>query len=150
MARSKEDIEEVVQRVIDGTATEADKGLVLKTMKNSLSANLVSSLGDMYTGMQQLNDLVADAVQLLQEQYEMNKGLMDMKSLMAFIDSVQTRQIKLMELNRKISQGSSNLFAGDSLTEEEKQVLKLFKSFRTNDEKKRFMRLVAQELQNYS
>lgn len=150
MAKSKEDIEEVVQRVIDGTATEADKGLVLKTMKNSLSANLVSSLGDMYTGMQDLNNLVSDAVSLLKEQYEMNRGLMDMKALMEFIDSVQTRQLKLMELNRKISQGSNNLFANDSLSDEEKQVLKLFKSFRTNDEKKRFMRLVAQELQNYS
>lgn len=142
----KEDIEEVVQRVIDGTATEADKGLVLKTMQNSLSANLVGSLNDVFASMQSLNALATDAVAKLSEYYEVNKDLMDMKTLMSFIDNVQNRQIKLMELNRRISQGNNQLFAQDTLTDDEKKVLKLFKSFRTNDEKRRFMRLVDQEL----
>jgi len=142
----KEDISEVVQRVIDGTATESEKGLVLKTMQNSLSANLVGGLNDVFASMQSLNAMAVDAIAKLEEYYELNKDLLDQKALMDFIGEVQNRQLRLLELNRKISQGNNPLFAQDTLSEEERKVVKLFKSFRTNAEKAAFMRLVDQEL----
>ena len=62
-----------------------------------------------------------------------------------FITSLQNKQLQILELYRKIVQGKE-MFSTEILSDDERKVLKLLKSFKTPEEKEKFIKQCIQLL----
>lgn len=137
----------LVEQVVEGTATETETGVALKALRNQLSVQLIKSLSQSYQSITAFNDLLSDAIQKVNQHYLESSEVMEMETLMKYVDDITSKQIQLMELYRKVVQGKE-LFDAGTLSDDEKKVLKLFKSFKSQEDKARFLRLVELELSN--
>ena len=69
----------------------------------------------------------------------------DTKELLDEYREILGAQLSIIESQRKIVQGKS-LFPEETLSDDEKMVVRLFKSFSTEQEKKKFMNLVKETM----
>ena len=62
------------------------------------------------------------------------------------IKDIQGSQLRFADLYRKIVQSPKGIFPEDLISEEEKKVVKLFKSFKTPEEKQKFLQICQEHL----
>lgn len=144
------DVEKVVQSVISGISSEEENGLLLKALQTHMSATVVNQLTNLSNQFQNLSqnvdNLIARYNQKLNEDIE--GDVLSRNELYSIIKSFQDRQFQLIETYRRIVQSPNMLFANSTVSEEEKMVIKLFSSFKSADEKRKFLELVKKELGN--
>lgn len=142
------DIELLARNVADGVATEEQRGMATRAVQNQLSISLLGLLQSSTQSVNRLNELSERAIGIYIEKVSANldQDLYLEGDLLKIINSLQDRQIQIAELYRKIIQSPKGLFSEDFLSEEEKKVMKLFKSFRTVEERKKFLELCSQQL----
>lgn len=143
------DIQILAQSVVDGVATEEQRGMATRAVQNQLSLSLLGILNDATVSANRLNDTCNKALTLYLEKVNaaLDQDLVSEESLLKIIDTIQSKQIQIAELYRKIIQSPKGLFSEDCLSEEEKKVMRLFKSFKTVEERKKFLELCSKQLQ---
>lgn len=143
------DIEILAQSVVDGVATEEQHGMATRAVQNQLSLSLLGILNDTTVSVNRLNETCNKALNIYLEKVnaDLDQDLVSEESLLKLIDTIQSKQIQIAELYRKVIQSPKGLFAEDCLSEEEKKVMRLFKSFKTVEERKKFLELCNKQLQ---
>lgn len=150
MSEQSNDIQKVVQSVLSGISSEEENGLLLKALQTQMSATVVTQLADLSN---QFSQLSVNTGRLI-EQYnrklneDLESDVLSRGELYAMIKNFQDRQLQLIETYRRTVQSPNALFANSTVSEEEKMVIKLFQSFKSADEKRKFLELVKKELDN--
>lgn len=139
------DNENLASIITDGIATEKEQGVALKAIRTAMSVSMAEGLKGIMAPSNRLAVLADSAIDLLEARWQAESSDMSVKSLMRFIESIQSKQIQILDLYRKTIQGH-DIISGDTLSEDEKMVLKLFKSFKTNEEKAKFLNLCKEAL----
>lgn len=134
------------QKLMDGTATEEEKGTALKLLQTSLSVTMATGVSSLYNQINSLNGTMERLFTRMEAALQDQIELMSAEDCYDFIQKIQSKQIQVLDLYRKIVQGKE-LFATSALTEEEKMVIKLMKSFKSVDEKNKFFSLVSDLLE---
>lgn len=142
---SETDITKLAELVRQGIADEKEQGLALKAIKTAMSVSMAEGMKNIMIPMQRLTVLADSAITVLEDRWVAESSTMPVKNLMNFIDGIQSKQIQILDLYRKTIQGNE-LISGETLSEEEKIVVKLFKSFKSNKEKEKFLELCRKEL----
>lgn len=138
---------EIAELISAGIATEEQQGVALKALKVGMAYTLTTGMGTILKDLNALSELSNRAINKINERLnlEIESDSISRKELMQFVDTIQQRQIQIMDLHRKIIQGKT-LFEEDILSEEEKMVVRLFKSFKTSEEKRKFLELCEKQL----
>ena len=136
---------EVSKKVLEGTATEAERGMVLRNIQTGLAGNLVAGLSDAMATINSFNAHLDRCINQLTLRLESDVQIMDATQLIDIITKIQTRQLATLDLYRKVVQGK-DLFPVETLSDEEKKVLKLIKSFRSKEEKDKFFQICSEML----
>ena len=65
------------------------------------------------------------------------------EELRDFIDSTQSKQVQILELYRRVLQGK-DLFDSQTFSDDEKMVLKIFKSFKSKEDREKFVNIIRE------
>lgn len=141
----KSDVEQLAQSIIDGTATEEQQGTAVKVMQTSMSANLLIGMKSLANNIARFNDLYERLFQRFSETLESQIDILPPETLYKYLSDLQSKQLLILDLYRKTVQGK-DLFSSEILSEDEKKVIKLLKSFNTPEEKTKFLELVESTL----
>lgn len=141
-------IDKLIEALQQGYATEQDKGAALKNISTFMSMSMISSLSKVSTNFEKLSNVLDAYITRFTTDYSTNLQANNVTTddLFEKINSIQTRQIQLLDLYRKIIQSPQPLFPENTISEDEKNVLKLFKSFKTPEQKLKFLELCEREL----
>lgn len=133
--------------IVNGTATEQEQGIALRALQTNLAAQMVSGLNGICKSLSNLDNLLNHAYMKLHDRYEVDLANMDSTHLLNIIDSIQSKQLQVLDLYRKVVQGK-NLFPEETISEEERKVLRLINSFTNDKDKKKFLALVDNMLKS--
>lgn len=147
LENQNQDVNTLVEQVVEGTATESEVGVALKSLRNQMSVNLIKSLSQSYESISAFNEVLQDAIVKFSDHYTESAEVLEMETLLKYIDVITSKQIALAELIRKTVQGRE-LFDSTTMSDDERKVLRLFKSFKSAEDKARFLHLVELELGN--
>lgn len=145
---NKENI--LAKKIAEGTANREERGIALKTINTQLAIEMVTGLDDVkeYLGtMKKLRAKMSEKfIAKIEEQLECDE--LDPELMYQYMNSISTKELQLVEAYRKLIQGGRALFDEDTLSEEDRTVIRLLRSFSTNDEKSKFFNLVTQYLRD--
>lgn len=138
----EEDVERTADLIAKGVADEQQKGMALRNIKTGMSVKLSIGLDNLLGQLTRQSALLSKAIEKHNEMLEqsIDADTCSIEDLRDFIDSMQSKQLKILDLYRTTIQGK-DLFDNQALSDDEKMVLKLFKSFRSNEEKTKFLTL---------
>lgn len=145
---SNTDIGALSNSISNGLASEQDVGLVLRTIQTTLSCKLLSNLESTNKGFEELNSLLQRCISKFNAQVTqlLEADAISHDELASVISSIQKNQLAFLELQRKIIQSPNKLFSDDLLSNDERKLLSLLKSFKTPEEKVKFLKLVSTAL----
>lgn len=143
-----QDVQNVVQAVLSGVSTTEENGVLLKALQTQMSAAVVNQLSSISAQMNSLSESLPRLIQRYNEKLneDLETDVIGRAEIEAIIDRIQNKQFQLVETYRRVVQSPNMLFANSTVSEEEKMVMKLFQSFKSADEKKKFLELVKKEL----
>lgn len=140
----------LAKKIAEGTASREERGIALKTINTQLAIDMVTGLDDVkeYLGtMKKLRAKMSEKfIKKIEEQLECDE--LDPELMYQYMNSISTKELQLVEAYRKLIQGGRALFDEDTLSEEDRTVIRLLRSFSTNDEKSKFFNLVTQYLRD--
>lgn len=133
------------RKLQQGLATKEERGVVLKTINTQLAVDLVSSMDGVRDSIERLKKLKNKVTNKFIEKAELALECDDMSidDLQTMLNNIMDNEMKVVDLYRKVLQGNRMLFEEDSLSEEDKIILRVLRSFATNDEKKDFIGFVS-------
>lgn len=140
----------LAEMVQQGLASEEDRGIVLRTIQTAMGSALVSSVQSVMDKQGQLDDLLTRCIDKFTSQVNdlITSDTINHEDLFEMITTLQKNQVACAELLRKVVQSPNKIFSDDLLSNEEKKLLKLLKSFRTPEEKQKFLRAVGSAMQD--
>ena len=99
-------IDKLIEALQQGYATEQDKGAALKNISTFMSMSMVSSLSKVSTNFEKLSNVLDAYITRFTMDYSTNlqANTVTTDDLFEKINSIQTRQIQLLDLYRKIIQ----------------------------------------------
>lgn len=130
----------LVEALESGIATSEQKGTAVKALQVKLATTLSNSTLVVLDKLQSITDLLDSVIAQLRVRM-VNLDTWDLKEVISVIDLIESKQLQALDLLRKITQGRP-LFSDEILSEDEKKVVELFKSFETEDQKKEFLSIV--------
>ena len=134
----------LAKKIAEGTASREERGITLKTLNTQLAIDLVGGLEDVKVYVESLKELKSKMrekfIKRVEEALELDE--MDTDTMFKYMNGLFNNEIALTESYRKLLQGGQ-LFSEDSLSEEDRIILRILRSFSTTDEKKDFFQLVA-------
>lgn len=139
------DLSSIVKSVLEGTATEEQQGIIARQVQINLSATLVSGMQTLYSTIIESTQTLNAAQAKLAQRLETEADVMSIDKLASVVDNMQSQQLKILDLYRRIVNGKE-LFPQGVLSEEEKQVVKLLNSFSSKEEKQKFLKVVKETL----
>ena len=128
-----------------GVSVESDTGSALRSIKLALSSSMVSGIDNLYTQINSLQQSSDRLIRRINQLLEETVDVISLEDASKLMDTIQTKQIQILDLYRKVIQ-TKELFPSDTLSEEEKQVLRLLKSFTTDEQKQKFFKIVQETL----
>lgn len=139
---------QLAQLIVSGQASEADKGLVLRTLQIGMASHFAAQIGQMHSvitsGMQLYKDLEVKYQEQLAEQLEVGMSLEEIRDER---NAMEERILTMLEIERKVIQGKS-LFPEDTLSEDDRKVLRILSSIKSEDDRTRFFAAIDAFLQN--
>lgn len=133
--------ENLANLIMSGQASEKDKGLVLRTIQIGMASSMVAQLNSMHAvtakAMSLYNRLDEEFMRQTEELLE--AGTLTREELRLERNSIESRIMAILNLERQIVQGK-NIFPEDSLSEEDRKVLRLMSSIKTPEEKAKFFK----------
>ena len=134
----------LADKLKQGLATKEERGIALKTINTQLAIDLVSSLDDIkgyVSKLKGVRDKVRDKmVEKLDLAIECDELSLD--DLFKYSNSIIANEMRITEMYRQVIQGNRMLFDEDSLSEEDRTLLRVLRSFATEDDKKEFFDIV--------
>lgn len=132
----------------EGLATETDLGLALRTLQSALGAQLVASVQATTDKQNKLNVLLDRCIDKFTTQVNdlLDADTIDHESLFELITTLQKNQVAVAELQRKVVQSPTKIFSDDLLSADEQKLLRLLKSFKTNEDKQKFLKAIESTL----
>lgn len=141
-------LQQIIEAVQQGTATLDEQGIILKAAQAHMSSVIVSMISDIHSTVLSLNPII----QRLTDKYtELTNNALDAdiisrEDVFNDLQSLQSKQLQIIDLYRKIVQSPNKLFADSDFSEDEKKVIRLLKSFKTAQEKQEFLKLCEEHL----
>lgn len=145
---SIESLQPIIEAVQQGTATLDEQGIILKAAQAQMSSVIVSMIADLHSSITSLNN----TVQRLSDKYieltnnAIDADILSREDVFNDLQSLQSKQLQVIDLYRKIVQSPNKLFADSDFSEDEKKVIRLMKSFKTSQEKQEFLKLCEERL----
>lgn len=146
MEKSKE-LQAMVSSIMDGNATVEELGVAVKALQTKMSVALISGVDSVLKSLNESTKVLDTAVSKFNEKIKIDveTDLLETKELLEIIERMQNQQLKVLDLQRKIVQGKE-LIPQPSLSDEEKQVITLLKSFSSQEDKVKFLNVVKDTL----
>lgn len=146
MEKSKE-LQAMVSSIMDGNATVEELGVAVKALQTKMSVALISGVDSVLKSLQESTKVLDSVVSKFNEKIKIDveTDLLETKDLLEIIERMQNQQLKVLDLQRKIVQGKE-LIPQPSLSDEEKQVITLLKSFSSQEDKVKFLNVVKDTL----
>ena len=143
-----DDIQKLASSLAGGYADSNSIGLALKQIQVTMGVKLLKNLERQTTIVDKLNDLLDLMVDNFHDKVEalMATDTIPTEELYSYISDLQSKSIKVIELQRKIAQNPVKLFSDDLFTSDERKILKLLNSFKSPADKARFMEIVRNAL----
>lgn len=150
MSKSEEDKPEIVMQaeslarlLLSGQASEQDKGIALRTIQIGMASGVVAQVV-------RLHNRMADAMTLYEEldkayldniQEVIEAGLMTPDEIKHTQTRLYNRILEVLDLERRLLQGKS-LFPADTISDEDRKVLRLLGSLQDGEERRRFFKMI--------
>ena len=136
--------EVLARKIAEGTANREERGITLKTISTQLAIEMVTGLEDVRDYVDGLKDLRSKFTQKFVE--KANEALeldeLDLDDIFKYMTSISDNEVKVVEAYRKLLQGGQ-LFSEDSMSEQDRIIVRLLQSFKDNNQKKEFYEMVA-------
>jgi len=136
--------EVLARKIAEGTANREERGITLKTISTQLAIEMVTGLEDVRDYVDGLKDLRSKFTQKFVE--KANEALeldeLDLDDIFKYMTSISDNEVKVVEAYRKLLQGGQ-LFNEDSMSEQDRIIVRLLQSFKDNTQKKEFYEMVA-------
>lgn len=139
------ELNRLAEQLVSGTATESEQGVALKALQTALASSLVTGLRSLGENINNFNTVYNQIYQRCIEQFEIQRDTMDFDKSLNLLIKLQSQQYDIIDLYRKVVQGKE-LFPSDSLSEDDRKILRLVKSFKSPDDRRKFMSLVEETL----
>lgn len=142
------EIAELAQLIASGQATASDLGTACKSLQVGMAVTLINGLQRVNSGISVAASLQDKLITKFNEVLEANisQGVLDdPDELLSYIERLNNIQCRTLDLQRKIAQGKE-LIPETNLSDDEKMIVKLFKSFKSKDEKEKFIKVVNDTL----
>lgn len=134
----------LARKIAEGTANREERGITLKTINTQLAIEMVTGLEDVRDYVDGLKDLRSKFTQKFVE--KANEALeldeLDLDDVFKYMNSIADNEVKVVEAYRKLLQGGQ-LFSEDSMSEQDRIIVRLLQSFKDNNQKKEFYEMVA-------
>lgn len=133
------------KKIQEGMATKEERGIALKNVNTQMAVELVGSLDTVKkqnVGLLELRGLLADKVNKKGKQAIEDDSL-DLNELMELVSTLTDMELKVADMYRKVLQGNRLLFDEDSMSEEQKIVVRLLNSFETFEQKRNFLNMAS-------
>lgn len=136
-------VEELAGLILTGQSTVSELGTACKSMQTGMAVSMLAGLNEITKAISKsthLLDIVNSKIQT-KIAAELEADLIETDDLISISERLVRTQISLIDLQRKIVQGKE-LIPETTLSDEEKVVVRLFKSFKTREEKEKFIGIV--------
>lgn len=130
----------------NGISTEAQRGTAVKSVHLLLQSTLSKGTMNILHKIDSLNSILDRAVDQLNLRSVSGLDTWELHDVIDLVNIIQTKQLQVLDLLRKVTQASKPLFSDQILSEDERKVVKLFKSFNTESDKAKFLKLVEEQL----
>lgn len=142
-------VEALARLITSGRASEQEKGLVLRTIQVGMATNMVAGLNELHSNVAQAMNLyqALDSEYNRQLREQLEQGALTKEEIRIERDALEKRVHAILNLERQIVQGK-NIFPEDSLSEDDRKILRLMASVKTPEERKKFFKAIDEYFQN--
>lgn len=136
-------VEELSALVLSGQSSEQERGMFLRAVQVGMSSNLVSQLNALHSVMAKATEIYST----LDEQYlnilqeEIREGVLTKEEIRIERNALENRIMSILTLERQVLQGKS-LFPEDTLSEDDKKVLRILGTIKTKEEREKFFKAI--------
>lgn len=136
-------VEELSALVLSGQSSEQERGMFLRAIQVGMSSNLVSQLNALHSVMAKATEIYST----LDEQYlnilqeEIKENVLTKEEIRIERNALENRIMAILTLERQVLQGKS-LFPEDTLSEDDKKVLRILGTIKTKEEREKFFKAI--------
>lgn len=140
----------LAKKIAEGTANREERGISLKMINTQLAIEYVTGLDDIKAFIERLKELrkkMSDKfVKKIEEQIELDA--IEPETMFQYLMSINNRELQLVSEYRKLLQGNRQLFDEDTMSEDDKVIMRLLRSFGSIDQKRDFLRIATKYMQD--
>ena len=140
----------LAKKIAEGTANREERGLSLKMINTQLAIEYVTGLDDVKAFIERLKEVrkkMSDKfVKKIEEQMEADE--IPPEIMFQYLMSINNKEIQLVSEYRKLLQGNRQLFDEDTMSEDDKVIMRLLRSFRSIDQKRDFLKIATEYMQD--
>ena len=140
----------LAKKIAEGTANREERGLSLKMINTQLAIEYVTGLDDVKAFVERLKELRGKMQDKFVEKVEkqMESDEIEPEIMFQYLTSISNKELQLVAEYRKLLQGNRQLFDEDTMSEEDRVILRLLRSFSSTDQKRDFFKIVANYMQD--
>ena len=140
----------LAKKIAEGTANREERGLSLKMINTQLAIEYVTGLDDVKAFVERLKDLRGKMSEKFVEKVErqLDADEIEPELLFQYISSISNKELQLVAEYRKLLQGNRQLFDEDTLSEEDRVIMRLLRSFSSTDQKRDFFNIVNEYMRD--
>ena len=140
----------LAQKIAEGTASREERGLSLKMINTQLAIEYVTGLDNVKSFVERLKELRGKMSEKFIEKVErqMEADEIDPELMFQYINTISNKELQLVAEYRKLLQGNRQLFDEDTLSEEDRVIMRLLRSFSSTDQKRDFFKIVNEYMRD--
>ena len=140
----------LAKKIAEGTANREERGLSLKMINTQLAIEYVTGLDDVKAFVERLKELRKKMSDKFIEKVEKQMDAEEIapEVMFQYITSISNKELQLVSEYRKLLQGNRQLFDEDTMSEEDRVILRLLRSFSSTDQKRDFFNIVTNYMQD--
>ena len=134
----------LAELILSGSASEEERGVFLRAIQTALGAGLMAHIQKMHSALERGISLYRK----LDERYvstiekDLEEDILSTDEIVHERNSLERRMLNILELERKIMQGKT-LFPEDTLSSEDRMVIRVMRSIKTEEQKQAFFHTIA-------
>ncbi len=141
-----EESKELVQAVEQGIMTAQNIEAAQRYLQITLASRLISGIDALDTNISKMKEMQEKIISRLQDKIEEIDLVEDVDTLITWATKVNNMMINSVEVQRKVAQGKELLSSYPTLSDEEKEVVKMMKALDTDDKKRLFLKTLKDVL----
>lgn len=132
---TENDLKGIQNAILHGVANQEQVAQLSRIVSVAIVSDLVEGTKTIKSTISPLVDLQRTIFSKLQERIEVDIDTMELKDILELLKFLHNSQMSVLELERKIAQGKNLFESVPTITEEERNVLRMLKSFQTEEER---------------